>query len=98
MLLVKDDTPLIIICTFSYCVGTKIDEISCENTGGQDSESVFSDYIGLIFCLLYQFSRPFASSREIWTIYAQLNWPKMSTYYSVFHCKQKNCYKKNYLT
>ena len=93
-LLVKDDTPLIIICTFSYCVGTKIDEISCENTGGQDSESVFSDYIGLIFCLLYQFSRPFASSREIWTIYAQLNWPKMSTYILYFIVNKKTVIKK----
>ena len=94
MLLVKDDTPLIIICTFSYCDGTKIDDISCENTGGQDSESVFSDYIGLIFCLLYQFSRPFASSREIWTIYAQLNWPKMSTYILYFIVNKKTVIKK----
>ena len=104
-LLVKDDTPFI-ICTFSlwvkkqYCDGTKIDEISCEITGEQDSGSIFSDYIRLIFCLLNHLSCPFAFSREVWTIYSQMNWPKMSIMYSVFqdflNGPVKDCVSQSY--
>ena len=86
MLLVKDDTPLIIISTFSlwvkkqYCDGTKIDEISCENTGGQDSGSIFSDYLRLhsidfLFSVYWiispvqlRFHEKFGQSTHNWTL------------------------------
>ena len=77
---------------YYYCDWTKIDEISRENTGGQNSGGIFSDYIRLVF--LSSFLSFCVFTRNLYNL-RTIELTKDE--YSVFHCKQKNCCKKTNL-